>query len=171
MLADTAVQLCILGTGEKTLESQLRELAKKFPKKLGIKIAYNETWAHMCIAGGNAFLMPSRFEPCGLTQLYSLRYGTLPIARNVGGLADTIVDATPANIKNQTATGFLFDEDSAESLFDSISHALTLYANKTLWKKLQLTAMKQDFSWNSAAESYMQLYQEIRRDLLGDRHL
>ena len=161
MLRRKSVQFTMLGTGDRKLETQLRQLARRRRKSIGIKIAYDEAWAHKTVGGADAFLMPSRFEPCGLTQLYSLRYGTLPIVRNIGGLANTVTHASPENLKNGTATGFTFNNDTAGELKTSIESALTLYKNKTQWQAVQLAGMKQDFSWNCAAQSYTNLYKEI----------
>ena len=158
---DTAVQFAIVGTGDKAEENKLRQLAKQYPTSLGIKLAYCESSAHLAIGGADAFLMPSRFEPCGLTQMYSLRYGTIPIVRHVGGLADTVIDASSENIARKTANGFSFTGDNASELVDAIRRALKLYENKRGWKILQLSGMQHDFSWNSAAESYMKLYSAV----------
>lgn len=163
-LTKEKVQFAIVGTGDRALEKQLEALAKKFPDSVGVKIAYSEPWAHLAIAGADGFLMPSRFEPCGLTQLYSLRYGTLPIVHNVGGLADTVTDASDSNLKSKSATGFVFNEDSGAALATSIRQALKLYKDKRSWKAMQQTAMKHDYSWNSAAESYIELYQSVLAD-------
>ena len=155
------LQFAIVGTGDKQLEKELKTFAKKHPDKLGLKIEYNESWAHLAIAGADAFLMPSRFEPCGLTQLYSLRYGTLPIVRNVGGLADTVTSATPENLSNKLATGFVFEGDTSAELVSAIQSALSIFEEKKKWKTMQLTGMQHDFSWNTAAERYMELYTAI----------
>jgi starch synthase len=107
------------------------------------------------------FLMPSRFEPCGLNQMYSQRYGTLPIVRKTGGLADTVVDALPDTIQDGTASGFVFSEAVPGALMETIKRALVLHANKPLWQKLQRNAMSKDFSWENSANQYLALYREI----------
>jgi len=105
--------------------------------------------------------MPSRFEPCGLNQMYSQRYGTLPIVRKTGGLADTVVDASPATIEHKTASGIVFNQASSGALVEAIKRALILYSHHTVWKKMQITAMKKDFSWRQSAEQYLELYSSI----------
>lgn len=160
-LANTRLQVAIVGTGDRRLEEQLLSLANHLKNKIGIKMAYNESWAHLTIGGSDAFLMPSRFEPCGLTQMYSLRYGTVPIVHAVGGLADTVVNADEENVADRTATGIHFHEDTAESLLQAIRKATVLYQSRQSWKALQNTGMQLDFSWNRAAEEYTALYREM----------
>jgi starch synthase len=154
-------QFAVLGMGDKNLELRVRNYARKFPNQFSVRIAYNESWAHLAIAGADVFLMPSRFEPCGLTQLYSLRYGTIPLVHAVGGLADTVVDATTANLAAKRATGVHFKKDSAKALVRAIYQTLKLYDDKGIWTTMQLTGMQQDFSWQSAAKKYMVLYRQI----------
>jgi len=158
------VQLVILGSGDTHYETKLIEWANNHPDKLNVVIGYNEVLSHQIEAGSDMFLMPSTFEPCGLNQLYSLRYGTLPIVRNVGGLADTVVDANDLNRKNKTANGFVVPEQSVDALLTTLRHALALYQEKTAWKRLQLTAMKGDFSWQHSARHYLKLYQQALTD-------
>jgi len=153
------MQLVILGSGERHYEMQLVKWANNHPDKLNVVIGYNETLSHQIEAASDLFLMPSAFEPCGLNQLYSLRYGTLPIVSNVGGLADTIVDANDLNRQNKMANGFIVTEQSAHALLTTLRHALALYQEPAAWEKLQLTAMKGDFSWKRSAEHYIKLYQ------------
>jgi starch synthase len=155
------IQLVCLGSGESSYEQDLRILRARFPDKVGVDIGYNEALAHQIEAGSDVFLMPSRFEPCGLNQLYSLRYGTLPIVRNTGGLADTVVDATENNRKNGTATGFKFDQSNAEALEETISRALDLFQRPRIWRKMMITAMEQNYSWQQSAETYVQLYESL----------
>ena len=107
------------------------------------------------------FLMPSRFEPCGLNQLYSQRYGTLPIVRRTGGLADTVVDALPHTMADKTASGFVFDEPTVGAMLETIKRALLLYSNKRAWQQLQKNAMRKDFSWRKSAEQYLNLYNHL----------
>nr|MCH9639715.1 glycogen synthase GlgA [Betaproteobacteria bacterium] len=121
------IQFCLLGTGDKKYQQTLTQIAKKNPDQVGINIGYNEQLAHQIEAGADAFLMPSRFEPCGLNQLYSLRYGTVPIVHNVGGLADTVIDATTDTIASNTATGFVFNQPTIKALRQSVDHALEIY--------------------------------------------
>lgn len=155
------MQIVIVGTGQPNLEEKLSQAAAQHSEKLGIHIGYDENLAHLLEAGADAFLMPSRFEPCGLNQMYSLRYGTLPIVRCTGGLADTVVDTTDTTLSNGTATGFVFRDASPQALLLAIERALTLYKQPNLWNKVMRVAMKQDFSWNRSAKHYMELYQGV----------
>lgn len=155
------IKLVLLGSGAPEYETELRRFARDFPEKVAVNIGYDEALAHLIEAGADLFLMPSRFEPCGLNQMYSLRYGTIPVVRNTGGLADTVVDSTPATLKNRTATGLVFDEANAGSLMEAIKRALILYESPATWKKMQQTGMRQDFSWKHSAEQYLELYRKI----------
>ncbi|MFT7414521.1 MAG: starch synthase [Methylophagaceae bacterium] len=159
--SDANIQLACLGSGAADYEQDLRILRARFPDKVGVDIGYNEALAHQIEAGADVFLMPSRFEPCGLNQLYSLRYGTLPIVRNTGGLADTVIDATEYNRRNETATGFKFDPSTAEALEETINHALELFQRPRIWRKIMVTAMEQDYSWEQSANTYLQLYESL----------
>jgi starch synthase len=164
-LMDLPLQLVVLGTGEAEYERALRTQAALYPDRLAVLVGYDEAIAHRIQAGADLFLMPSRFEPCGLSQLYSLRYGTVPIVRRVGGLADTVVDASPANIAAGTATGIVFDAATAEALLGAIQRALTLSQDRRRWKKIQLTGMRQDFSWRHSAAEYLLLYETAIADV------
>lgn len=159
------LQMIILGTGESHYEIQLSEWAQQYPKKFKIIIGYDEKLAHRIEAASDMYLMPSIFEPCGLNQLYSLRYGTLPIVTPVGGLADTVVNADKVNITNQTANGFVLKEKSSRALITSINQALILYKKPDTWKQLQLTAMSSDFSWQTSAKKYIDLYNEAIKSI------
>jgi starch synthase len=125
---------------------------------VAVVLAYNESVAHRIEAAADIFLMPSLFEPCGLNQLYSLRYGTLPLVRAVGGLADTVVDASAAAMASQTATGFVFREPTVEDFLATAQRACRQWQDKETWRQLQLTAMAQDFSWQQSAARYLALY-------------
>lgn len=151
----------ILGSGEKHFENALRELAALYPQRLLLTLGYSEELAHRIEAGSDLFLMPSRFEPCGLNQMYSLRYGTPPLVHHVGGLADSVVDATKETLANNTATGFVFHEPSAGAMLNGVERALNLYQKPARWHKLIRNAMTQDFGWTKSASEYMQLYKEI----------
>ena len=155
------IQLACLGSGSADYEQDLRILRARFPDKVGVDIGYNEVLAHQIEAGSDVFIMPSRFEPCGLNQLYSLRYGTLPIVRNTGGLADTVIDATDYNRKNETATGFKFVLSTAEALEETINRALDLFQRPRIWRKMMITAMEQNYSWEQSAKTYVQLYESL----------
>ena len=145
----------------KTLKNSLQNLARLYPDKIAITIGYDESLAHLIEAGADIFLMPSRFEPCGLNQMYSQRYGTIPIVRKTGGLADTVVDTLPETLANQTATGIVFNEASAGSLLEAIKRAMILYSYPDTWKKIQINGMKKDFSWQRSAEQYLALYENL----------
>jgi len=159
-----STQLVILGTGETHYEMQLIGWARNHPEQLKVIIGYDETLSHQIEAGSDLFLMPSAFEPCGLNQLYSLRYGTLPVVRNVGGLADTVVDADRTNLKNATANGFVVASQSATALLATLENALKLYRQTRVWQQLQITAMNADYSWQRSAEHYIELYQQALAD-------
>ncbi len=149
------VTLVILGTGEEKYHHLLTAAAEKYPGKMGVKIAYDNTIAHLIEAGADMFLMPSYYEPCGLNQIYSMKYGTIPVVRATGGLVDTV---TPFDPKDKTGTGFRFEEYSAEAFLACLKEALQAYQDKSVWKKLMLNAMSQDFSWETAAKAYDDLY-------------
>ena len=157
-LVKKSLQLIILGTGQPEYEQALTSFAETCPQQVAVNIGYNEKLAHQIEAGADIFLMPSRFEPCGLNQIYSLRYGTLPIVRHVGGLADTVIDATERNISSSTANGFVFRGEQPEDLLQTVDRALELYTDESLWKRLQFTGMLHDYSWGRSAEKYIQLY-------------
>ena len=152
------LQFILLGRGEKRFEKQLTDFAKSYPDKTAFTIGYDETLAHLFEAGADIFLMPSRFEPCGLNQLYSQRYGTVPIVRKTGGLADTVVDTLPESLSNNTATGFVFNDATSGSLMETIKRALIVYSQPKTWKQLQTSGMQKDYSWNKSAKEYMALY-------------
>ena len=160
LLLTKPIQLVILGTGETHYEIQLSNWAKQYPKYLKVIIGYDEGLAHRIEAASDMYLMPSTFEPCGLNQLYSLRYGTLPIVTAVGGLADTVFDASEKNIKNGLANGFVLKDNSALGLLSTVETAITYYKNKDIWRQLQINAMSGDFSWQSSAEHYIKLYKQ-----------
>jgi starch synthase len=154
------MQWAIVGTGEPALEAAFLEAARAHPGRVATRIAYDEVLAHRLIAGADAIVVPSRFEPCGLTQMYGLAYGTLPVVRRVGGLADTVVDATPRHIEEGTATGFQFDAATTQALEQALLRMLELHRHPDLWLRTMRRAMAQDFSWDSAAAQYMDLYAE-----------
>ena len=156
------IQLVILGTGEERYENMFRYYAEKYPDKVSANIRYNEAMSHEIYAGCDAFLMPSRFEPCGLSQLMSLRYGTVPIVRETGGLFDT-VDAY--NEYEHYGTGFSFANYNAEELLNTIRYAEhVFYDKKRDWNRIAEFAMQADFSWNRSAREYEELYRELLED-------
>ncbi len=151
-------QLAVLGSGEAEFEQRLRKLALQYPGQIGLTLGYNEGLAHRMIAGGDIFLMPSRFEPCGLAQMYAMAYGTPPVARRTGGLADTITDGDETALDDGIATGFLFDGPSSASLMNAIRRALAQYRKKPAWRAIQQTGMRHDFGWKKAAKAYAEVY-------------
>ncbi|HWD57310.1 MAG TPA: glycogen synthase GlgA, partial [Stellaceae bacterium] len=154
-------QLALLGAGDRDLETGFAAAAEVRHGTVGAEIGYDETLARLIIAGSDVLVAPSRFEPCGLTQLYALRYGTLPLVRHTGGLADTVVDATPPRLRDKTATGFMFETATAEALAATIEWASALYANRASWRQMVAEAMSRDFSWAQSARQYAALYREV----------
>ncbi|MBI1424053.1 MAG: glycogen synthase GlgA [Gammaproteobacteria bacterium] len=163
-LMQRPVQLAIVGSGDKTYEQDLRDAASLYPGKIGVHIGYAEALAHLIEAGADVFLMPSRFEPCGLNQMYSQRYGTLPIVTPVGGLFDSVTDTTAETIAQGTASGFVMPEISETALLQTIDRAITAYAEQESWKALMRSAMKLDHSWAHSAQEYAQLYAQALLD-------
>ena len=158
-LAGFDLQIVALGTGEPDYEDIFRQLARGYPNKFGVRIAYDNVLAHKIEAGADIFLMPSRYEPCGLNQIYSLKYGTIPVVRATGGLEDTIEPFDPATGEG---TGFKFREYSGQALLDCLGLALRTYRDPRAWRQLQLNAMSRDFSWQRSAEQYVRLYETLR---------
>ncbi|HSO78965.1 MAG TPA: glycosyltransferase, partial [Chromatiaceae bacterium] len=161
LLAHPNTQFILQGSGEKATENALLAAARAHPDRVGIFICYDEDRAHRVEAGSDAFLMPSRFEPCGLNQLYSLRYGAVPLVRRTGGLADTVIDAGLAGIERGESTGFCFDQASSDSLWQAMDRCLKVFRDSPdLWRRLALNGMGQDFSWSASARHYDELYTE-----------
>ncbi len=158
LVEQTDASFVLIGSGDENYAGQLQSLAETWPGRVMVYIGYSEQLAHLLEAGSDLFLMPSRFEPCGLNQMYSMRYGTPPIVHATGGLADTVVDASPENMADSTASGFVFDEPSAEALLATIERALALYSDRRAWRKLQKQAMRQRFDWQLSARRYLDLY-------------
>lgn len=152
------IQWIIVGTGDKRLEQAILQLAKKYPKKVGVHIGYDEGLAHRVEAGADVFLMPSRFEPCGLNQMYSQRYGTLPIVSPVGGLFDTVTNYSESATTQLHASGFVMHDTSTASLDSALRQVQHLFKQKLIWNQLQLNAMQKDFSWHNSALAYIELY-------------
>ena len=155
------IQLILLGSGDSNLERELNNFSRLYPDKISVTIGYDEKLAHLIEAGADVFLMPSRFEPCGLNQMYSQRYGTIPIVRYTGGLADTVIDALPESLADNTASGIVFNEATAGSLQEAIKRCLILFNDKKTWQKMQKSGMKKDFSWKNSAKQYLDLYESI----------
>ena len=158
-LLRSGVQLVVQGTGEPALEAAFRMAQQAHPGRVHVHIGYDEARAHRLIAGADAIAVPSRFEPCGLTQMYGLRYGTLPIVRRVGGLADTVVDADEAALAAGTATGFSFGAATPAAFEACVQRALSLHRQPAMWQSLMRHAMAQELSWAGPARDYLALYQ------------
>jgi len=158
IIIDHDVRIVILGDGEEQYETYFDYLKNKYPDKLAFYCGYNNKLAHLIEAGSDMFLMPSRYEPCGLNQIYSLKYATIPIVRKTGGLADTV---ELYDWKKQTGTGFVFEEYTAKALDWAINYGLKTFTHKTSWKKLMLNAMKQNFSWDIQIKEYLSLYKNM----------
>ena len=156
-------QWVILGTGEACYQDMLRRLQEEFPNKAAVRLVYSDKIAHQIIAGSDLFLMPSRYEPCGLTQMYSLRYGTLPVVHATGGLADTVVNTTKETLADETANGFSFADDNMEQFSACLNSALWTYYQKETWDSLVERAMGEDWSWKKSAQEYIKLYKQIKK--------
>jgi starch synthase len=155
------VQIVVLGTGEKKYHDLFEKIHEKYPNKFGVFLGFNESLAHLIEAGSDMFLMPSRYEPCGLNQLYSLKYGTIPIVRATGGLEDTIKDI---NINDGTGTGFKFKKYDGAELFKVIKKAIKVHSDKKIWRKIMKSGMAQDFSWINSAKKYITLYKKLIKE-------
>jgi starch synthase len=159
LMAEPDTQLVILGSGDRVLEGKVRDAVASYPGRVGVHIGYDEPLSHMVEAGSDSFLMPSRFEPCGLNQLFSLRYGTVPIVHKTGGLADTVVDATLGNLRAGKATGFVFEHADPNGLWWAVGRALALWREASSgWEGLAVNGMRQDHSWQASARRYEELY-------------
>ena len=153
--------LVILGSGDPALEGAVRGMALRYPGRVGLRIGYDEGLSHRMFAGGDAVLVPSRFEPCGLTQMYGLRYGCLPVVAAVGGLADTVIHANPAAVSAGVATGITFHPTDGIAFATALRQLVALYGDRPKWTKVQRNAMKQDVGWDHSAAAYAALYAEI----------
>ncbi len=160
-LLDLPVQLVILGSGEPQMQNTANELALRYPGKVAAMIGFDEGLSHLIEAGIDLFIMPSRFEPCGLNQFYSQRYGTPPIVHSTGGLADSVVDCTPDTLKNGTASGFVFSGMTTENLYTTIVRAIDLYRDQRKWKALRKNCMSKDFTWKTSALAYRDVYLKV----------
>ena len=155
-------QLALLGSGDAALEAAFADAVRENPGRIGAVFGYDEPLSHQLQAGADAILIPSRFEPCGLTQLCGLRYGTLPIVARVGGLADTVIDANQAALTDGVATGFQFDPNSAEALRTALERAFVLFRDKKAWQQVQRRAMGRKVDWATPAKAYAALYRTLR---------
>jgi starch synthase len=154
-------QLVVLGTGDPALEQGLMRAAHAHPEAVAVERGFDEALAHQIVAGSDVMAVPSRFEPCGLTQLYALAYGALPLVHCVGGLADTVTDASLENLADDLATGFVFERFEPRALTAAIRRAFALYGRHREWRATQQRAMRQDFGWGASAQRYLALYREL----------
>ena len=155
-------QLAVQGTGEPALEAAFASAAAQHPQQVALHVGYDEARAHRLVAGADVIVVPSRFEPCGLTQMYGLRYGTLPLVRRVGGLADTVRDADEGALATDLATGFVFEHASPAAIEVALLRAMALYRDPPRWQAVMRRAMAQEFTWDAAAREYLQLYADAR---------
>jgi starch synthase len=155
-------QLVILGSGNHDLERGFQGFAERYPRQVSVQIGYDELKAHRMIAGSDIIIVPSLYEPCGLTQLYGLMYGTLPLVHRTGGLADTVTDSSPENLAAGMATGFVFDRFDADALRKAMERIFHLYKERRVWQKMQRQAMRQNFTWDAAARQYLTIYDQVR---------
>lgn len=164
-LLSEGIQFALVGEGDRGHEAKFRELAAAYPGRVGVRIGYQETIAHRLLAGADMILNPARYEPCGLTAIYGMRYGTPPIARRTGGIIDTVVDAQPQNVVDGSATGFLFNDVNANEMVSCVRRALQLYRQKTAWHRIQIAGMRRDFGWARSARQYADLYRQMTEGL------
>ncbi|HJU62047.1 MAG TPA: glycosyltransferase, partial [Candidatus Binatia bacterium] len=157
-LMEREIQLVLLGSGEERYESFFVTAAARFSEKFAARTGFDEALAHRIEAGADMFLMPSLYEPCGLNQMFSLKYGTIPIVRGIGGLKDTVIDYDGGR-----GTGFVFDKYEPQALLKTIERALAVFTEKQSWTQLMLRAMRMDFSWDRSAQAYSSLYQQLLR--------
>ncbi len=156
-------QLVVLGTGDASIEQALARVASRNPGEVAVVRGFDESLSHLIEAGADIFLMPSRFEPCGLNQMYSQRYGTPPVVRCTGGLADSVVDCTPHSLESGTATGFVFEAPTAQALVAAVRRAAGAWRRPEIWQRLQRNAMARDFGWTESARRYIALYRAMQR--------
>jgi starch synthase len=161
------VQLAVQGTGDPALEAAFRMAEQAHPGRVQVHVGYDEARAHRLVAGADVIAVPSRFEPCGLTQLYGLRYGTLPLVRRVGGLADTVTDAGESALAQGRATGFAFDAASPRALLQAAARALSLWRDPPTWQAMMRRGMGRPLSWRQPAQQYLALYHEALRAKAG----
>jgi starch synthase len=161
VIGDDGALCVLLGDGERHLEEQFAAAALRRPGRIAFRVGYEEPLAHRLVAGGDILLHPARYEPCGLTQLYAMRYGTLPVVRNTGGLRDTVVDATDDTLNRGTATGFVFEGTTGVDMVRCIERAFALFRQPMAWRKVQQQAMAQDFGWKESARRYLALYRNL----------
>jgi starch synthase len=160
-LLESGIQFALVAEGDAAYGAAFNELVARFKGRVGVRFGYGEELGHRLLAGADMLAHPARFEPCGLVPIYALRYGTIPIVRNSGGMADTVVNATPEAIQHGTATGFSFDDPTPQAFEACVRRALACYRQPIVWRKLQATAMAQDFGWQRSAAAYAELYRRL----------
>jgi starch synthase len=160
-LIEEGMQFVLVAEGDDGYQQGFRELAARYPGQVAVEIGYREDLGHRVLAGADMLLHPSRFEPCGLVPIYAMRYGTIPLVRQSGGMADTVADATAETMRQGSATGFAFQNPSAEELTACMRRAISVYEQPIAWRRLQASAMRQDFSWQRSAEAYANLYRSL----------
>jgi starch synthase len=160
-LVGAGARLAVLGSGDAALEGLFRAATARHRGRVGVVTGYDEPLAHLLQGGSDAILIPSRFEPCGLTQFYGLRYGCVPVVARVGGLADTIIDANEAALSAGVATGVQFSPVEAPALQRAITRAISLYGHRQSWRTIQKRGMRSDVSWTKGAASYAALYRKL----------
>jgi starch synthase len=160
-LVSLGATLMILGSGDGQLEAELQTAAARYPGRVAMHRGYDERLSHLIQGGADAILIPSRFEPCGLTQLYGLRYGCVPVVARVGGLADTVIDANEAAVDAGVATGLQFSPVTSEALGEAIQRAVELFRDQKVWRKMQRRGMRHDVSWDASAKRYADLYASL----------
>ena len=163
----TDVQVVVLGTGQKEYEKRLAQMATLFPDSMSVKLQYNEDLGRQIYSGADAFLMPSKFEPCGISQMIAMRYGCVPIVRHTGGLVDTVTDYNP---NTRTGTGFCFDRYNSLELFAALVRAWESFRDQDKWQQLQKRDMAQDFSWQKSAQEYIKMYEELVSETVTNNH-
>jgi len=156
------VQLALLGSGDPQVQSEIERMCREHPGRCAAHFGYNDALAHRILAGADVFLMPSRYEPCGLGQLYAQRYGTVPVVRRTGGLADTVVPVNAATLADGTATGVMYEDDGAEALSAAILAAMYLRRAPGQWRRLQIAGMRREFGWGESARAYVEVYRRAR---------
>ncbi len=160
-LVKLPAQLAVLGSGDPALQRRFQALAQQFEGQIAVQIGFDENLSHQIEAGADVFAMPSRFEPCGLNQMYSQRYGTPPLVHGTGGLLDSVVDCTPETLKSRTATGFVFTPLDAATMLENCRRVIKVYHDQRTWRQLQKNGMRRDFSWQARAQQYLDLYRGL----------